>query len=199
MKSFTINKALVVLLFSSLIGLIASFILTLDKIQLLQNPSFSPSCNLNPIISCLSAMGSEQSEVLGVPNSLIGLILYTALSVVVALLILKVTLPKIAWRLMLGACAIGVIFVHYLIIQSIFVLSVICPWCLSIWLTTPLLVLAFSSEYSRHVQPLNTSAIIDRIPEYLSKQKLTLAVIWYTSLILCIAVVFKDYWVNFIF
>ncbi|MGB9251369.1 MAG: vitamin K epoxide reductase family protein, partial [Mycobacterium sp.] len=43
-------------LIAGVAGLIASATLTIEKIELLVNPSYVPSCNLNPIVSCGSVM-----------------------------------------------------------------------------------------------------------------------------------------------
>jgi uncharacterized membrane protein len=44
------------ILSAGVIGLIASATLTIEKIELLLNPAYVPSCNLNPIVSCGSVM-----------------------------------------------------------------------------------------------------------------------------------------------
>jgi uncharacterized membrane protein len=37
-------------LIAGVIGLIASMTLTVEKIEILRNPSYVPSCNINPIV-----------------------------------------------------------------------------------------------------------------------------------------------------
>ncbi|HSS23325.1 MAG TPA: vitamin K epoxide reductase family protein, partial [Mycobacterium sp.] len=39
-------------LIAGVIGLFASMTLTVEKIKILLNPSYVPSCNINPIVSC---------------------------------------------------------------------------------------------------------------------------------------------------
>ena len=56
------------------IGLLAAFTLTVDKFRLLEDPSFVPSCNLNPVLSCGSVMVTDQASAFGFPNPLLGLI-----------------------------------------------------------------------------------------------------------------------------
>src|SRR2546430_137324 len=60
-------------LIAGVIGLIASTTLTVEKIEILLNPTYTPSCNVNPIVSCGSVMTTPQASVLGFPNSLIGI------------------------------------------------------------------------------------------------------------------------------
>src|SRR3990167_3049367 len=76
-----------VLVVGSILGILASAALTLDKIKILENPNFVPACSINPIISCGSVMKSSQSHVFGFDNPLIGLALYGGtLAIGVALL-----------------------------------------------------------------------------------------------------------------
>jgi uncharacterized membrane protein len=68
-----------ILIVAGIIGCIASFVLTYDKIQVLQNANYEPSCNINPILSCGSVMKTEQASLFGVPNTVFGLVAYSML------------------------------------------------------------------------------------------------------------------------
>ncbi|MHC3470352.1 vitamin K epoxide reductase family protein [Streptomyces sp. 7R007] len=48
-------------------GLPASWVITLDTFELLQDPDFTPGCSLNPVVSCGSVMKSDQAGP-GVPQ-----------------------------------------------------------------------------------------------------------------------------------
>ena len=61
-------------LIAGVIGLVASMTLTVEKIEILLNPSYVPSCNINPIVSCGSVMVTPQASVLGFPNPLLGIV-----------------------------------------------------------------------------------------------------------------------------
>ncbi|WP_308429480.1 vitamin K epoxide reductase family protein, partial [Streptomyces longisporoflavus] len=41
-------------------GLLAAWVITLDKFKLLEDPDFTPGCSLNPVVSCGNIMQSEQ-------------------------------------------------------------------------------------------------------------------------------------------
>ena len=84
-------------LIAGVIGLIASATLTVEKIEILLNPSYVPSCNLNPIVSCGSVMTTPQASVLGFPNSLIGIAAFTVITVTGVLAVAKVPLPQWYW------------------------------------------------------------------------------------------------------
>ena len=49
-------------LIAGVIGLVSSMTLTVEKIDLLANPSYVPSCNINPILSCGSVMVTPQGR-----------------------------------------------------------------------------------------------------------------------------------------
>ncbi|NDG09878.1 MAG: Vitamin K epoxide reductase, partial [Actinobacteria bacterium] len=57
------------MLFGAISGFIASFLLTVDKIKILKDAKFNPSCNINEVLNCKSVMLSKQAEVFGFPNS----------------------------------------------------------------------------------------------------------------------------------
>ena len=61
-----------------LVGLLASFILSVEKIEILKDPGFQPSCNINPILSCGSVMITPQAEAFGFPNPLLGVLGFSA-------------------------------------------------------------------------------------------------------------------------
>ncbi len=56
------------------LGILAAWIITLDKFELLKDPSYKPACSLNPIISCSNIMQSKQADVFGFPNPMVGLV-----------------------------------------------------------------------------------------------------------------------------
>lgn len=62
-------------------GLAAALALTIEKIEILIDPTYVPSCSLNPVISCGSVMTTEQASAFGFPNSLIGIVAFTVVLV----------------------------------------------------------------------------------------------------------------------
>ncbi len=125
-----------ILLFGAILGLIASFELTVDKIQILSDPNFIPSCNINPVLSCGSVIVTEQASLFGFPNPLIGLAGYSVIITLAVLLISRVTIPKWVW-LGLNLGALGeMAFVVWLAFQSLYVIGALCPWCMVAWVGT---------------------------------------------------------------
>src|SRR5579862_1965770 len=125
-----------VLLFGSLAGLAASLTLTYDKLQLLRDPSYHTNCNLSPVLSCESVMKTPQASILGVPNSVYGIVLFSMLFAFSLVLLSGAPLKRWLWLLMQAAATGGLGFVAYLVFESAFRLHTICPWCLCVWCVT---------------------------------------------------------------
>lgn len=125
-----------ILIAAGVIGLIASFVLTYDKLQIMQNADYTPSCNINPILSCGSVMKTEQASLMGVPNTIFGLIAFTMLSTFGVLLAGGVQVKKWVWLNAQLAATAGVVFMHYLFFQGVYRIGAICPWCFMVWMVT---------------------------------------------------------------
>ena len=121
------------MLFGAISGFIASFLLTVDKIKILKDAKFNPSCNINEVLNCKSVMLSKQAEVFGFPNSLIGIGAF-AIFIAVAIAILgKVEFPGWFVDIALVGTILGVIFSHWLAYQTTFVIGALCPYCMVAW------------------------------------------------------------------
>lgn len=125
-----------ILIIGGLIGLIASFALTYDKIQILSDPTYHPGCSINPILSCGSMMSSEQASLLGVPNTIFGIAGYSALITLGVILLAGVTVKRWLWLALQAGVTVAVLFVHYLFFQGVFRINAICPWCFAVWMST---------------------------------------------------------------
>ena len=64
--------------------------LTVEKIEILINPAYVPSCSINPVLSCGSVMVTPQASRFGFPNPLIGIVAFTIVVVTGVLAVAKV-------------------------------------------------------------------------------------------------------------
>src|SRR3954468_4397755 len=64
------------LVITGVAGLVAAWVITLDKFKLLEKPHFVPGCSLNPVVSCGNIMKSDQAAAFGFPNPMLGLVAY---------------------------------------------------------------------------------------------------------------------------
>ncbi|HNC15899.1 MAG TPA: vitamin K epoxide reductase family protein, partial [Solirubrobacterales bacterium] len=58
---------------TSIVAFAAAAVLMVEKIILLGDPTYVPTCSINPVLSCGSIMKSDQAEAFGFPNPLLGL------------------------------------------------------------------------------------------------------------------------------
>ena len=122
-----------ILVIGGIIGIVASIELIIQKIGVLSNPDFVPNCDINPVLSCGSVINTEQASLFGFPNPVLGVIGFTVVVMFGALLFTEVVLPKAMWLgLNLGALA-GMVFVVWLVSQSLYVIGALCPWCMVVW------------------------------------------------------------------
>lgn len=125
-----------ILVVSGLIGLVAAIELIIQKISVLSDPDFVPNCDINPVLSCGSVINTEQASLFGFPNPVLGVIGFTIVIMFGALLFAGVELPRSIWLgLNIGALA-GMVFVIWLVSQSLYVIGALCPWCIVVWAVT---------------------------------------------------------------
>lgn len=126
-----------------LVGLIASFVLSLDEIRVIQNPHAILTCSFNVILNCSTVMQTWQAHVFGFPNMLIGLM---AFPVVITVGLLGLSGVKLRW-FYVGANIgffLGALFAYWLFFNSLYAIQVLCPWCLTVTLSTTLLLAAMT-------------------------------------------------------
>lgn len=127
---------------ASLVGVLASLALAIEKYLILVNPFYLPSCSIDEKINCATVMNSSQSELLGFPNPYLGLV---AFSMVFGLSIGILAGAKYAawlWSGLLAGLFLAIIFVLWLAYQSIFSIGALCPYCIVTWISTVLLFIA---------------------------------------------------------
>jgi len=174
-------------LIAGAVGLTAALTLTIEKIELLIDPSYVPSCSINPVLSCGSVMVTPQASEFGFPNSLLGIVAFSVVVVTGVLAVAKVALPQWFWTGLAIGTLLGAVFVHWLIYQSLYVIGALCPYCMVVWSTTiPLLVVVSSIA----LRPLAGNGFARALYQW----RWSLVALWFTGLILLILVRFWAYW-----
>lgn len=130
-----------------LAALTAAFVLSIDKIQVLENPNTILSCSINLALDCSRVMQTWQSHAFGFPNMFIGLMAFPIVITIAILSLSNVRLPR--WFLIAGNIGylLGTIFSYWLFFQSVYVIQILCPWCLLVTLSTTL-ILATMTHYN---------------------------------------------------
>lgn len=127
---------LLLVIFSS-IGLIASFVLSYEKIHLLQNSEAQLSCSFNAVFNCASVMKTEQASVIAdIPNSFFGIVGFTAALSLSVILLSGVKPPRWVYLWMQGFITAGWLFALWLFFNSVYVIEILCPWCLLVTIST---------------------------------------------------------------
>lgn len=124
------------LVVAGVIGLLAAFALTLDKFEILENPSAQLNCNFSVLVQCGKNLASWQGSVLGFPNPILGLGGWTATIAMGAGVLAGGRFARWFWLLFNLGVIGALVLVIFLITQSIYVLNTLCPWCMLTWLVT---------------------------------------------------------------
>ncbi len=179
----------------SIIGLIASFVLTYDTIETIKNPGFNPTCNISPIISCGHAIASSQSELFGIPNPVYGIMAFMALLTFAVTILAGAKYHKWIWLVAEAVALAGVLFAHYLFFVSMVVLGSICPWCSLVWVVT-IAVFWYLTTYLTAKGTLSWQRPSHKIAELWKIYAVPSLIIWYVILIVIVFLRFRDYWLS---
>jgi uncharacterized membrane protein len=166
------------MLVSSVVSLVASFVLSVDAIRLAENPNADLGCNINAVISCGTVAGSWQSSLLGFPNAFLGLVTEP---VVITLAIASLGGVRFPRWFMLAAqvfYTVGLGFAYWLFHQAMFDIGALCPWCLLVTLSTTLVFFELT-----HVNIRDNNLFLPRR----AQEALTSAVRWNLDLLAVVA------------
>jgi len=128
----------ITMLVFGLLGLAASLALSIERMQQLENPAANLICNFNVLFNCGTVMQTWQAHVFGFSNSFIGLIGFVVVVTVAVAGLAKVKFPR-PFMLAAQICyGLGLIFAYWLFFQSVYVIQVLCPFCLVVTFSTTL-------------------------------------------------------------
>jgi uncharacterized membrane protein len=123
------------------IGLLASLVLSVDYTVLLKNPNATLSCDINSALSCVSVMKTWQATLFfGIPNSYFGMIGYAVLLTIGVVMAVGAQLPKWFRACMQLAGIGGLAFAWWMYFDALYVIGVLCPWCLSVTTSMTIIV-----------------------------------------------------------
>ncbi len=124
------------MLVGAILSLIASFVLSVEAVELAGNPNAVLTCSINAVVNCATVASHPSASLFGFPNSFLGLL---AEPVVITVAIAGLSGVKFPRKFMFVAqiCyALGFVFAYYLLYMSMFVIQALCPWCLLVTLST---------------------------------------------------------------
>jgi uncharacterized membrane protein len=131
-----VNNIRYILIACGLVIALASFFLSVDTIKILQNPSYKPNCDLNPVVSCGSVIQSKQGTEFGFPNPFIGLLAGGIVLTSGVAIVAGAKFKKWYWQGLEVGTILGMGFISWLFYQSLYNIHDLCPWCLTVWIST---------------------------------------------------------------
>lgn len=184
-----------VLVFGGIIGLIASSVLTIEKIQLAENPDYIPSCSISPIVACSPVIGSDQASAFGIPNPFLGLAGFAMVWAVGMMLLAGAQkLKKWFWWCFQAGSVFGMVFISWLMYQGLFNIAKLCLYCLVVWLVT---IPIFWTTLSYNLRE-NNFDIKGGFGKFLRDNPGKLIAVSYLFLAILIFAAFPDYWYSLV-
>jgi uncharacterized membrane protein len=124
------------LIVAGAVGWWAAFQPTVEKFHLLADPDAIASCDFSVLVQCTANLDSWQGSVFGFPNPILGLTGWVAPIVVGAAILAGARFARWFWLAFDAGLLFAFLFVAWLVVQSIYVLGTLCPWCMVTWIVT---------------------------------------------------------------
>ncbi|MFY1683706.1 vitamin K epoxide reductase family protein [Micromonospora sp. WMMD730] len=170
------------------IGSAAALTLTIEKINLLTDPSYRPSCSINPILSCGSVMTTPQAAAFGFPNPLIGIVGFSVVTTIGVAVLAGARLPRWFWLGLQLGVTFGIGFVHWLIFQSLYRIGALCPYCMVVWVVTIAIFWYVTLRNVHHEQLFTSRGAV------LLRYHTVVLTVWYLIIVALIGEQFWFYW-----
>ncbi|WP_443082068.1 vitamin K epoxide reductase family protein [Terrabacter sp. C0L_2] len=161
----------------------------MEKFALLRDPTYVPSCSINPVLSCGSVMSTPQAEAFGFPNPLLGVVGFTVVATIGVALLAGARPTRWFWLGLQAGTTAGFVFVHWLIVQSLYRIGALCPYCMIVWVVTITLFVAVTAR-NVTARALPAPRVLMRAARYPS----TIVAVWLLVVVVLVAARFWDYW-----
>ncbi|HVV66522.1 MAG TPA: vitamin K epoxide reductase family protein [Candidatus Saccharimonadales bacterium] len=125
-----------ILIIAGAVAVYCSFILSQDKIKLLQNPHIHLSCSLDPVVACGNVISSSQGHAFGFPNPFLGLAGYAAVTTIGIAMLAGAAFKRWFWLTVEAGFVFALAFLYWLLYQSVYRIHNLCPYCLVVDVVT---------------------------------------------------------------
>lgn len=132
------------MLVGAILSLIASFVLSVEAVELAANPNAVLACSINAVLDCATVNLHPSAHLFGFPNAFLGLIAEPVVITVAIAGLSGVKFPRLFMFAAQIGYTLGFVFAYYLLYMSYFVIGALCPWCLLVTLTTTLVWFAIT-------------------------------------------------------
>ncbi len=192
LQSWSLPKVLpYILLIGGIIGYACAFIIMFDKVRLLNNPHYVPSCDLNPIISCGSVMQSKQATAFGFPNPFIGLGAFPIVGIIGLGILAGAKFKRWFWLGLNAGLVFALGFVHWLFFESVYRIHALCPWCMVVW-TVSITLFWYVTLYNidqKHIRLPKGHA--QQFYTWVRRHHLDILILWF---LIIAALILKHFW-----
>lgn len=125
-------------------GLLASFTLSIEAVELAKNADVILPCDINAALSCGAVGKHPTASIFGFPNAFIGVMSFSVMLTVAVAGLMGTRFPKLFMYLAWGVALAGLVFAAWMFLVSVFVIGVLCPWCLTTDVATLVLIWALT-------------------------------------------------------
>lgn len=162
------------------IGLLASFVLSVDKVRLLEDKiagrTTTFSCDLSAFVSCGDVMASPQSSAFGFPNAFIGVLGFAVVLTLGVVWLSGAPVRRWIWVGLQTGAIFGIAFVTWLQFQSIYRIGFLCPYCMVVWaVMIPIFVVVTGGT-------LRMFAPASGITRFVTNWTLLIVALWYVAI-----------------
>lgn len=182
-----------IFIIGGVIGLACAFIIMQEKLHLLANPNYKPSCSLNPVLSCGSVMESKQSHVFGFPNPFIGLAAFPMLATIGLAMLSGAKFKRWFWLGVEAGTIFAVGFITWLFFQSVYRIQALCIYCMIVWSVT-IPIFLYTTLYNLREGHIATPARLKGLVGFAGRHHGDILVAWYLLIAAAILTHFWYYW-----
>ena len=181
-----------ILVYGSLIGLIASFWQAAERVHMLKFPGQALSCNISPIVDCGSVLGNSQAAVFGPPNAFIGMVVFTLLFAFGVQRLSGGNWTALVAKIAVIFSKIIMLFSVWFFAVSLYSIGKVCIFCVFIWAVSMPIGIYGVKDYLENKK--NLSGYEKRANSFLQKYSFTLLVVIYAVMVTLYLLRFKDYY-----
>ncbi|MEX2014453.1 MAG: vitamin K epoxide reductase family protein [Candidatus Saccharimonadales bacterium] len=162
------------------VALYSAFVLTIEKIEVLKNPSHQLSCSLDPVLACGPVMMSEQATAFwNIPNPSIGLVAFGMFVMTGLAMLAGAKMKRWFWRIYTFGVAAGLAFTFWLMYQTVYSIGALCIYCMVVW-TVMFTVVWYLFQYllaEKHIK------INKKITEFVREHHFDILLIWFVVIV----------------
>lgn len=118
---------------AGIVGFGGSAVLVWERLQLFINPLHRTSCDVNPLVSCGTVMKTEQAALFGFPNPFLGIVGYAMVIAIGVAVLSGARFARWYWLCVWVGVALAGVFLVWLWSQALFVIGVLCIYCMVVW------------------------------------------------------------------